>query len=57
MALYFGNDKRKICLDGIDYSAKLFSEVDIIDGIMMLSSEGSILKDSTGAYLTVKKGE
>lgn len=55
MALYLGNNKIKINLDNVIYSLKLLSEAPIINGIQLLSSEGYILKDSNGLYLTAKE--
>ena len=55
MALYLGNNKIKINLNNVIYSLKLFSETPIVNGIKLLSSEGYILKDSNGLYLTAKE--
>ena len=55
MALYLGNDKVKININDITYSMKLFSETLILNGIRLLSSEGYILKDANGLYLTAKE--
>ena len=58
MALYFGNStKLKINLNNVIYSLNLFSEAPITNGIRLLSSEGYILKDSNGLYLTTKESE
>lgn len=58
MALYLGSDKkRKIYLNGVMYKLNLFSEIPILNGIKLLSSDGYILKDINGLYLTVKDGE
>lgn len=55
MALYLGNNKVKININNVIYSMKLFSETLITNGIRLLSSEGYILKDSNGLYLTAKE--
>lgn len=55
MALYIGNEKIKINLDGIKYYLNLFSKTPITNGIRLLSSDGHILKDSNGLYLTFKE--
>lgn len=58
MALYIGNSKKlKICLSGILYNLNFFtsSSQPITNGIRLLSSEGYMLKDSKGLYLTSKK--
>ena len=57
MALYLGSEKVKINLDGILYNLNLYSEKPITNGIMLLSSDGYILKDLNGLYLTVKEDE
>ena len=57
MALYLGNGKVKISINDILHSMKFFSEIPITNGIRLLSSEGYILKDSNGVYLTVKEDE
>lgn len=53
MALYLGNDRVKITINNIKYKIKLYSEVPILNGAMLLSSDNYILKDSDGLYLTV----
>ena len=57
MALYFGSEKQKIVLDGVVYCLNLFSEIPIVNGIMLLSSDDYILKDVNGLYLTAKESE
>lgn len=57
MALYLGNDKVKVNLNGVAYCLNLFSETAILNGIRLLSSEGYILKDSNGLFLTAKESE
>lgn len=57
MALYLGKDAVKINLNGIVYSLNLFSSNLILNGVLLLSSEGYILRDSNGLYLTTKESE
>lgn len=57
MALYLGKDAVKINLNGIVYSLNLFSSNPILNGVLLLSSEGYILRDSNGLYLTTKESE
>ena len=58
MALYLGNsEKLKINLDDIIYVLNLHLTTPITNGVRLLSSEGYILKDSNGLYLTTKEGE
>lgn len=56
MALYLGNsEKLKININNTICTLKLFSEVPILNGARLLSSENYILKDSNGIYITVKE--
>jgi hypothetical protein len=58
MALYLGSsDKLKININNVTYYLNLFSTTPITKGIRLLSSEGYILKDSNGLYLTAKESE
>ena len=57
MALYLGSDKVKINLDSIVCNLNLYSAMPITNGILLLSSEGYILKDLSGLYLTAKESE
>lgn len=58
MALYLGSSENlKIFLNGILYYLNLYSETPITNNIRLLSSDGYILKDSNGLYLTVKESE
>lgn len=57
MALYLGGNKVKINLDGVTYCLNLFSTTPIINGVLLLSSDGYILKDLNEVYLTSKESE
>ena len=58
MALYLGSgDKIKIFLNGSQCRLNLLSTPLIITGIKLLTSDGYILKDSSGLYLTTKESE
>lgn len=57
MALYLGSDKVTINLNGGSYKLNLFSETPILAGVLLLSSEGYTLKDSSGLYLTTKESK
>lgn len=58
MALYLGgSEKLKVSLNNILYSLNLFSETPITNNTRLLSSEGYILKDVNGLYLTAKEDE
>lgn len=55
MALYLGESKISINNNRIRYLLNLFSEVPILNGLVLLASEGYLLKDSNGIYLTAKE--
>lgn len=58
MALYLGSgEKVKLNFAGLARSLNLFSGNLILNGVMLLSYNGYILKDSNGLYLTVKESE
>lgn len=59
MALYLGSDnkKQKVILNGVVYCLNLLSEIIITNGVRLLSSEGYVLKDSNGVYLTTKESD
>ena len=57
MALYLGNDKIKINLDGIAYCLNLAPINVITNNIRLLSSDNYILQDSNGIYLLAKEGD
>ena len=51
MALYLGENRVKINLNGNIYCLNLFSHNSTIDYVSLLSSDNYILKDSNGLYL------
>lgn len=58
MALYIGNSKKlKFILGGHLFNVNFFtsSSQPITNGVRLLSSDGYVLKDSKGLYLTSKK--
>lgn len=57
MPLYLGNDKVKININGIQYTLNIFSTAPILNGVMLLSFDDYILRDSNGLYLTAKESE
>lgn len=58
MALYLGgSEKLKVFLNGSLCHLNLFSTTSIINSIRLLTSDGYILKDSNGLYLTTKESE
>ena len=58
MALYLGSGELvKLNLNGATYSLNLFSSIPILNGIILLSSEGYTLKDINNLFLTAKESE
>lgn len=57
MALYLGNQKVKLNLNGIAYKLNIYSISSNVKGPVLLSSDNYILKDSNGLYLIFKEGE
>ena len=59
MALHLGSSNVKLNIGGIARKLSIYtpSETPILNGTMLLSSEGYILKDSQGLYLTTKEDE
>lgn len=58
MALYLGNsEKLKININDSVFCLNLLFEKPITNGIILLSSDSYILKDSNGLYLTAKEDE
>lgn len=56
MALYLGSsEKLQVNINNVKYYLNLFSKMPITNGIRLLSSNGYILKDSNGLYLTTKE--
>ena len=54
MALYFGSEKQRANIGGLLYRLEFYS-TSILNGLQLRSSEGYILKDSNGLYLTTKE--
>jgi len=57
MSLYLGSQKCKINIDGIARLLNIPSVDVFVNGILLMSSDNYILKDSKGVYLTVKEDE
>lgn len=57
MALYLGTSKSRITSDGALFNLHLYSSTIITNGDTLLSSEGYVLKDTNGLYLTTKEDE
>lgn len=58
MALYLGSTgKVKINTADGAYHLQIFSTTPITNGIRLLSSDGCILKDANGLFITVKESE
>lgn len=58
MALHLGSgEKLQINLNNVACSLNLFSVASILKGLLLLSSERYMLKDSNGLYLIAKESE
>ena len=57
MALYLGNDKVKLNLDGIAYKINWHSTILTIEEIILSSFDDCLLKDVNGLYLSMKESE
>lgn len=58
MGLYLGSsEKLKIITPGGTCNLIIYSPTPITNGIMLLSSDNYILKDSDGVYLIAKESE
>ena len=55
MALYLGSEKVKINLNGDKYYLNLFAKNPITNGVVLLSSDGQIIRTSNLNYLTTKE--
>ena len=55
MGLYLGSKKKKLKFNGTICSMNITPAPTIFNGIRLLSSEGYILKDLNGLYLTAKE--
>lgn len=58
MGLYLGSNKCKLNLNDIVCYLNLYSDTSTAtNGIKLLTSDGYILKDSNGVYITLKSEE
>ena len=57
MALYLGDKKVKINMDGIVCFLNLISDEHFLNKLMLFSHDNYMLKDANGIYLTVKESE
>lgn len=55
MGLYLGSEKLKIITPSGVWNLVIYSPTPITNGIMLLSSDNYILKDSDGVYLTARR--
>lgn len=55
MALYLGSNGYKVNLDGNTYNLNLYTKTIIVNGVLLLTSDGSILKTLNNLYLTAKE--
>ena len=57
MGLYLGAEKLKLNCGGVPVVMNIASTGPMTNGIKLVSSEGHILKDLNGVYLTVEEGD
>ena len=57
MALYLGSNKVKVNMNEIQYSIHAVSTPINFEGVRLLTSDGFILKDKNGIYITAKEDE
>lgn len=57
MALYLGNTKRKLRVNNVCYSLRIYSENPITSNIILKTSDGKVLMDDNCKYLTIDKEE
>lgn len=58
MPLYLGNSQQlKIVINGYLWDMNIYSTNVIVNGILLVSSDNYILKDTNGLYLTAKEDE
>ena len=55
MALYLGSQKVNVKLGSSARILELYSSIPITTGVILLSSDGYILRDSNGLYVTSLK--
>ena len=57
MGVYLGTNKVRVIMDGVLYDLHIAEVAPVITGIKLLSSDGYVLKDLNGLYITTKEGE
>lgn len=57
MALFIGNQRVVITSGNENYNLNFYVYTPITNGVPLLSSDGMLLQDTNGLYLTVKEDE
>ena len=57
MGLYLNGKKVKLNINSASYYLNIYSTAVILNGIKLLTSDNSILKDLNGLYITAKESE
>ena len=58
MGLYLGaSESLKVFFENIAHKLDVYTEVPVLNGTMLLSSDGFVLRDKNGVYLTAKEDE
>jgi hypothetical protein len=55
MATYLGKKKVKICIENTISKLNLYASTPIVNGIILLSADGHMLKDLNEKFVTAKK--
>ena len=55
MAVFLGNKKVQVVIDGAKCDIEFYSENLITDGVLLLSADDYILQDVNGAYITAEE--
>lgn len=57
MAFYFNGEDKNFILNGVIYWLHVNEPLEIVEGVKMKSSDGYILTDANGMYITLKEVE
>lgn len=57
MAVFLGDKRVHVIIDGAKYDIEFYSENLITDGVLLVSADDCILQDVEGTYITAKEGD
>ena len=55
MARYVNGAPTNIIIDGVSYRVRVRISSSLVEGTVLLSSDGYVLTDTDGAYITVRE--